>query len=212
VNDYAEVLSEAAEAQITDKLKALKAENGTEITVLTIATRNTYGLHSSLEGFARDIFNDWGVGDANKNNGVLLLVAVEDRQARIELGSGYGSAMNETAAEILDKDILPEFAGRNFETGILQGTDAMIARFGKGEPGTSGGWFTEDKLVPIGIFAMFAALLGFKFRSNRRARRCPNCGSYLMPVAFLNSNDDHHGGGGSFGGGSSSGGGASGNW
>lgn len=236
VNDYAEVLSESAERQITDKLIALKSENGTEITVLTIPTRSAYGFHASFEDFARDIFNEWGVGDARKNNGVLLLVAIEDRASRIELGSGYGSAMNEVAAEILDNNILPEFADGNFESGILNGTDAMISRFGRGEPGPDEGLFSPNNVIPGTIFAVVLGFFGFKFYSNRRARRCPNCGGneveankavddkrsrrcqncgheFLLPMALMSRNDNqNHGGGGGFGGGSSSGGGASGNW
>lgn len=237
VNDYAEVLSAQAEAELAKRLSAVKAENGTEMSVLTINSRDTYGFHSSFESFARDIFNDWGIGDAAKNNGALLLVAVEDREARIELGRGYGSAMDEVAAEILDEHILPEMAGRNFETGILNGTEAMITRLVGGSSGGTQGWLTRDNIIAGGMAALFLAVIGSKILSNRRKRRCPSCGSNNIETlassiagrerkclqcghAFIlaastrdNRNDDHdHHGGDGFGGGSSDGGGASGRW
>lgn len=239
VNDYADLLSEAAEAELTGYLKDLKSETGVEMTVLTIKERDSFGLHGSFESFARDIFNSWGIGDSTKNNGILFLVASEDREMRIELGSGYTKSMNRTAEEIIDRTILPHFADQDFERGILRGSEEIERKIARGQ-NSGGGLATPNNIVFSLFAAVVAALMGKKFLDNRRQRRCPacksediapaddtaagrgrvcrNCGHrYFLPFPTHrphDSNDRDGGfrGGGGFGGGSSSGGGASGRW
>jgi len=232
VNDYANLLSDAAEADLTDRLKALRSDTGLEMTVLTIVERDSFGLHGSFESFARDTFNAWGIGDAQKNDGILFLVASQDREMRIELGSGYSKEMDKVAEQIIDQTILPNFADQEFERGILRGTAEIERQIVRGQS-SGGGKTVSGNIFFVLIATVIAAVMGKKFLNNRRERRCPACGSddiantgdsqtgrgracrncghqYFLPA--VTHSDNFRSGGGGFGGGSSSGGGASGRW
>ncbi|MEY8842814.1 YgcG family protein, partial [Cribrihabitans sp. XS_ASV171] len=89
VNDYAGLLSSEAEARVRQDLKDLYARAGIEMTVLTIENMGAYGHQGAIEPFATGLFNAWGIGNAARNDGVLVLVARYDREMRIEIGSGY---------------------------------------------------------------------------------------------------------------------------
>ena len=91
VNDYAEVISSADEAQIRDLLAEYEVNNGVQMTVLTVRSLSEYNTgDATIEQFATNLFNEWGIGQASRNDGVLFLVAVVDRELRVELESAYG--------------------------------------------------------------------------------------------------------------------------
>ena len=181
VNDYAKVIEEGAEGRLTTALKSLREQTGVEATVLTLYTRWGYGS-GSLEDFATGLFNEWGIGNAERNDGILVLVVSEDREMRVELGSGYSSAFNREAQDIVDRVFLPAFKDGNYSNGIEDGTAAVIARIAQvhlagGEPepasGGSGGIFGGA------IAALMALIFGgaiFGRRIADRFRRCPQCG------------------------------------
>jgi len=75
-------------------LQEAGAVHGVQITLLTIASLSKYDAapFPRIEGFATALFNHWGVGDSEKNNGVLILISHSDRKMRIEIGSGYSSS------------------------------------------------------------------------------------------------------------------------
>ena len=145
VNDYANIIGEGAEGRITSALKSLREETGIEATVLTIYTRWGFESTGSLESFATGLFNDWGIGNAETNDGILVLVVSEDREMRVELGSGYGTAFNREAQDIIDRIFLPAFKADNYSQGIEDGTGAVIERIarvsfaGEEPPARSGG-------------------------------------------------------------------------
>ena len=127
INDYANLLNSADHTNVNDLLVKLRQEHGIEATVLTIDSINDYDTNdSSLEAFATNLFNTWGIGDPNKNNGVLLLVAVNDRKVRIELGNGYENSYNDEMQEVINEHILPSFRNGNFSQGIYRGTRAIV--------------------------------------------------------------------------------------
>ena len=84
VNDYAELLDEETKDYIISVNKMLYDKTGSQIVVVTIP--NLDG--NSLEDYANQLFRDFGIGDKTKNNGILLLLALEERQFRIEVGYG----------------------------------------------------------------------------------------------------------------------------
>lgn len=242
VNDHAEVLSPEFEAELAQTLRSLRDKNGVEMSVLTIKSRDAYGLHGSFETFARDTFNSWGIGNAQKNNGILVLVAQEDRAARIELGSGYAQQNDRIAEEILDEAMLPEFKDGRFEAGLRDGTTQIAARIVRGTQETGGSTSFRDGIIVGGMVAVFGLFVVTQRRRRAKTRRCPHCESndirrnrgddgnknwichacgatFAMPLfgphhRHDNDGDDGSSGGsgGGFGGGGSSGGGASGNW
>src|SRR5690606_31451508 len=75
VNDYANVISSADEAHIRDLLTGYEASDGVQMTVLTVRSLSDYRTgDNSIEQFATNLFNEWGIGQASRNDGVLLLV------------------------------------------------------------------------------------------------------------------------------------------
>jgi uncharacterized membrane protein YgcG len=94
-NDYAKVITSSDEKSIRNMLADLEAQTGIEATVLTINSIYDHDTDDKpIESFATNLFNTWGIGDREENNGFMILVAVHDRRVRIELGSGYSSASN----------------------------------------------------------------------------------------------------------------------
>jgi hypothetical protein len=109
VSDFADILDSDAEARITEALVAAREDPGTEIAVVTVGSRRDYGPHPSIESFANGLFNAWGIGDAARNNGILILVAAADREMRIELGAGHPRSWDFAAEEIVHRIMLPAF-------------------------------------------------------------------------------------------------------
>ena len=131
VNDYAQVIDAAAKTRITAALRQAREETGVEATVLTIARRADYGDSASIETFAKDLFNAWGIGNAASNDGILILIAVEDREMRIALGSAYPPVWDGVALQIIDHDMLPAFRDGTMAAGIEAGTLAAIDRIAR---------------------------------------------------------------------------------
>ncbi len=121
VNDFANVLTPEEEQSITDQLQAFKRISGVEMAVVTIGSLSDFNHDGSIEPFATGLFNFWGIGDKKRNDGILLLVAIEDREIRLEVGKGYSVHANRTAQSIVTESILPYFKGAQYAKGIEQG-------------------------------------------------------------------------------------------
>ncbi|TCM84694.1 TPM domain-containing protein [Rhodovulum steppense] len=185
VNDHAAIIEAAAEDRLRAALSALRAETGVEMTVVTIARRSDYGYLGLFEDFATDLFNAWSVGDATRNDGILVLVAHRDREMRLELGAGYARDWDRVARDVVEESFLPLFREDRYSEGIETGTMAAIARIARphaaGKPPGSGsgtgGWGAG--LLPPLLFAAFFLAVAFRRRLGDlglRVRRCPGCG------------------------------------
>ena len=96
VPDQADVLPAADEAALSQRLTAYYRRSGNAIVVATIKSLDG----NSVENYANALYNEWGIGDARTDRGVLLLLAPNDRQARIEVGCGLeGTVTNGVAAQ-----------------------------------------------------------------------------------------------------------------
>lgn len=193
VNDFAYLLSVEEEDVIREKLIELKTETDIEFTVVIIDQMSDYGHDGPIEPFATGLFNAWGVGDASRNDGVMLLVSRLDRVLRIEVGSGYGDDKNDAMAAIIDEKIVPLFRDDEYEKGINRGVDAIIREVGGSWPGEfNASVFEKLKnrlsfgLNAIGdwIAVFYAFLAGLGFRLFRRWKRnkpriCPIDGTKM---------------------------------
>src|SRR5262247_4881105 len=127
VNDLAKLLTAKDAITIRTALAKLRDDNGIHAVVVTIRSIHDYGTgDQTIESFATNLFNKWGIGDRERNDGVLILVAVKDRKVRIELGSGYGSGYNAQMQGVIDQQMLPHFKEKNYSLGILEGTDSVV--------------------------------------------------------------------------------------
>lgn len=196
VNDFAFLLSPDEEIVIREKLVELRETHGLEFTVVTIDSMFSYGHNGQIEAFATELFNHWGVGHAERNDGVMMLVAVNDRLMRIELGSGYGTAKNTPMKNIIDTVITPRFKQNNYFEGIDTGVEYVFYHLTGSWPGEADATgiektFNSTRRVVrhIGdwIYAVWAVLAGAAFVlirrwQRRRPRRCPNDGSKMERI------------------------------
>lgn len=194
VNDYANIVSASSERSLRAKLQELKEARDIEFTVLTIPSMTDYGHQGAIEPFATGLFNTWGIGDADRNDGILLLVASEDRRLRVELGSGYSRSFDLEMKRIIDRTITPEFKEDRYFEGIDSGVNDIIYAVTDRFPGeyeanavtrtVNGTWRFIQKFAAwvIGIGTPIAGFLGFKaYRHIRRTRRriCSRDGSKM---------------------------------
>jgi uncharacterized protein len=101
----------------------LERKTGAELAVVTVETIAPYG---SIEEYALELFNVWGIGQAGRDNGVLLILAVNERRVKIETGYGLEGAIPDSAAgRILDNAVLPRFREDDFSGGLLRGALAI---------------------------------------------------------------------------------------
>jgi uncharacterized protein len=124
VNDNAQILSENTRKSLTETLKAYEVRTTNQIVILTISSLEG----ESIEDFANKVFNEWKIGQKDKNNGILMVVVPVERQMRIEAGYGLEATMPDLlAARIIQEIMAPKFREGDFNGGITDGALAVIS-------------------------------------------------------------------------------------
>ncbi len=124
VADEAHILEEAAEAQMTAQLQKLERQSGHQLLVRTVVSLNK----QSIENYSLCLADRLGIGRKDYDDGALILVAPNERQARIELGYGLESDIpDERAKIIMDAHMLPLFREGNYEAAVEAGVREMVA-------------------------------------------------------------------------------------
>lgn len=186
VNDFAGVLDARAQARIAGLVDAARRDPGVEITVATIPSVAAYAPGMTFEGFATGLFNAWGIGARATNDGILILLSVEDRAVRIELGAAYPPVYDGRALRVIDVVMLPPFRQGDLAGGLEAGVTAAVEHIAR--PFRAGASVTETSGIGAGdgsfpgafiwvIEAMVlagAGIVWFVFR--RLGPRCPSCG------------------------------------
>ncbi|WP_084176152.1 TPM domain-containing protein [Brevundimonas bacteroides] len=125
VVDQARLLSEAKEAEITAKLEALEAETSDQLVVVTVDSLQDL----EIEDYGYQLGRAWGIGQEGEDNGVLLIIAPNERKVRIEVGYGLEPILTDALSnQIIQSQILPPFREGGFERGITAGVDAIDAQ------------------------------------------------------------------------------------
>lgn len=233
VVDEAGLLSAAERQTLIGKLAAFEERSSDQVVVATI--RSLEG--QNLERYANELFRHWALGQAQENNGVLLLVARDDRKIRIEVGYGLEGTLTDALSKIIiDQVIVPRFRSGDFASGITEGADMILAVLAgdtaelEARKERNPQSRRSDGDIPVLVFmiiwgtlffgpvgfAILAPLLGKKLGKNRyrwlgiEIDTTPRRGG---SSGGRSSGGGWSGGGGfSGGGGSSGGGGASGGW
>ncbi len=118
INDYANIVSPATEAELESYLAAVEKQSGAQIALLTIESLEG----RSLESFSIAVVDQWKLGDAEKDNGVLLLIAMAEKDIRIEVGYGLEGILTDAASGyIIRENISPNFRQGNFDAGVKAG-------------------------------------------------------------------------------------------
>ncbi len=213
VVDEAGILSPEAEQRLSATLEQLEAQSGAQVAVLTVPSLGG----EALEEYSLRVAETWKLGGAERDDGVLLLIARDDRQMRFEVGYGLEGAIPDVlAGRILDQAVRPRFRDGDFDGGVIDGIDKVAALVRGEQPEAVLPEPPSASRVPIGgcavglvwIFLVFVlpTLVG---RKKRRFR------VFGMPVviggfAGGSSGGSSRGGGWSGGGGGGGGGGFSG--
>lgn len=129
VYDGANILSPETEAQLDQQLRAYNAQTGRAIIVATVPSLGG----ASIESYATTLYTDkWGIGGAQRDAGLLLLIAPAERKMRIEVGYGlhgwFGGIM---AGRVINDVIAPRFKEGNFDAGVTDGVAAILAHLAK---------------------------------------------------------------------------------
>ncbi|BCW92867.1 MAG: hypothetical protein KatS3mg007_0761 [Thermoanaerobaculum sp.] len=122
VNDLVGLLNEETRARLEQKLAGLEQATGAQMAVLIIPSLEG----ESLEDFSHRVASTWQLGQKGKDNGVLFLIAKNDRKMRLEVGYGLESVLTDaTCRRILDNLVRPRFRAGDFAGGIEAGVEAV---------------------------------------------------------------------------------------
>lgn len=212
INDRAALLSRDEIRQLESKTRSYREQTGVEIGVLIVSNLGD----RSLEDFAHDIFNAWGIGSKDNDNGVLFLIAIDEKKTRLEVGYGLEAELTDLeAGRIVSRNspMAEHFRRGDFAGGINAVLDGIAEAVG-GEYNPPRRENEEEEaffplLIPLG-FIIFFVVLSILRRRGIIDRRFG--GPFIGGFGGGSSGGRSSGGGFSFGGGSSGGGGASGGW
>ncbi len=232
--DNANLLDAAARSRIEQKLQAHEAKTSDQVVVATLPSLQGY----DIEDFGNRLFRHWQLGEKARNNGVLLLVAPNERKVRIEVGYGLEGALTDALSKvIITTAVAPKFKTGDFAGGIEGGVDAILSILA----GDAEEWqrratvrsddssIAEDVAVILVMFFIFivvvSILRGLNQQGSGRKHRMRDGRWVTLPPTSsgwgTGTGSGWSGGGGwgsgsgggfSGGGGSSGGGGASGSW
>jgi len=228
VNDFAHMLSAGEAAQLENKLDGFANSSSTQITIVTI---KNLGGHD-VEEYSVTVFNNWGLGQAGKNNGVLLLVSLDDRKAWITVGKGLEGVLTDAkSGQIFRNELRPAFKEGHYFDGISASCDAIIS-VTKGE--YTGEGMHKTKHMPFTAIIVLVIFVVIILRILRGGGGGRGGGNYVSGGGFgsfatgmllgdllggggrggggWGGGDGGGGGFGGFGGGSTGGGGAGGSW
>lgn len=158
VNDTAGMLAPQTVAELESLLKA--HEDSTSNQVVALIVPSLQG--ESLEDYAMKVAETWKVGQKGKSNGVILLVARDDRKVRIEVGGGLeGELPDITCGRIIRHEIVPHFREGDYDAGVRAGTIAVLSAIRGAYTPSSGVSTTGPRLKSRGIFfGIFLVVVG----------------------------------------------------
>lgn len=236
VNDTANVMSKSEKNELNDYLNSLNSQTGVQIAVLTILSLEG----ESIEDYSMKVAEKWQLGQKNKDNGALLVVAIQDRELRIETGYGLEGSLTDAKCGLIIRNVItPYFRSNEYGKGIIAGVkniagvatdNAELVSTKVAQPQSD-----EDEeqsgsgLIPFAFVVLFMVFMigGIGRRSYHRGNRSGGLFPFLFWSSILsqgsrnnfNNHSSHHndfggfsGGGFSGGGGHFGGGGASGKW
>ena len=211
--DMAEMIDANAATEINKIAVDLWVNEDIPVYVVTIPSLAAMDAATlSVDGYATELFNHWGIGSEERNYGMLLLVSRGDRRARIELGAEWGRDHDRSMQQVMDKLIIPQFKRGDHALGIVDGIRGMdsVAR-GLALPQPTAPWWLLPLMIAVGAGLIF--LIYNLFKTGRSGWAWALIVALGVALFFILRNaGQSSGSGGGFGGGFSGGGGASGSW
>ncbi|MCK5654864.1 MAG: TPM domain-containing protein [Candidatus Aureabacteria bacterium] len=223
VNDFAGLLSHSDKLTITKFAAALEKKTTAQIAIVTIKTTKP----ETIQGFSVKLFDQWKIGQKGKDNGVLLLMAVDDRKAWITTGYGMEGAIPDVIANKIVRDVMiPYFKRGQYSAGVTKGAIAIVSLVAKEYDVEITGQETQIHqavhrkksglqiiftiLLFVLIIGMRSGLLGYFLLGSMIGGR--RRGGHWYGAGSGGSGGGFSGGFGGFGGGMTGGGGGGGGW
>ncbi len=123
VNDYADVLSAETEAEILNNAVSLNNETTAQVVVLTVPDLGG----EEISDFAVETLRDWGIGSKDKDNGVIIVLAIEERQVWVSVGYGLeGTLTDIRTGQLQSQYAVPYYRNNDFDTGTLMLFNAIV--------------------------------------------------------------------------------------
>lgn len=225
VVDAADAVSDQVEASVGNRLIQFRDGGGPQIAVAVVKSTG----NASIEDYTIDLAREWGVGDKTKDDGIVILIALEDRRMRIEVGGGVEGDLTDVAASrIVDEVMIPLLRNDDVDGAVEQGSEAVM-KVWKGEgipaptttiPPNTGTSTTSDWFGTLFFIVFLLLVIGGPvfLRVTGMGRGRTFGGGIVVPggwVGGLGGRSGGFGGLGGFGGGGGggfSGGGSSGSW
>jgi uncharacterized protein len=214
VNDFAGVMTAEDKKTVNNLATAIQEKTGAEMAVVTV---ESYAPYASIDDYSYALATDWGIGEKGKDTGVLLILAMEERKVKIEVGYGLeGAIPDSVAGRILDNSVIPAFRENNFSGGLREGSRAIAAYIAKEKGITIEGHDlpnAEDSPLDIAEIVKILLIIAFiillyiipLLSKSRRGGGGYRSGSFGGGGGFSSSGRGFGGfGGGSFGGGGAS--------
>jgi uncharacterized protein len=215
VNDFAGMLNSQEVSMLEQKLVAFDDSTSTQIVILTVPTLDGY----DKSDYAQRVGEKWGVGQKDKNNGVLILVKPKtaDSRGEVQITTGYGlegAIPDLLSGEIVDREILPSFRNGNYYEGLDKATNTMMSLARKEFSASdyhNRSKKSSGKNIPIGlVFFIVVIIIAMvsKGSGGSNNRHISTGGlPFWMLMGMMNSGRGSGGSWGGFSGGGSSGGG-----
>ena len=188
VTDHAGVLSEAESGKITQQIRQLEEKTGHQLAVLTVDSTGD----DTIEQYATRVFDAWQLGDKQRDDGVLLVMAKNDHTVRIEVGYGLeGELTDLQSSQIINQHIIPWFKQNDYPNGLLSGVQAISAAMGApaGEPVTAASQRPASNAPPIvltqgGLISWLVGVIAVPLLLSRRLKPMGNifCSSMLLAL------------------------------
>jgi uncharacterized protein len=166
INDFANIMSEEDKTKLRNECAALRDSGGAAVVVVT--TPSLYGLN--VEDYANQLFKKWGIGKKKEDNGILILVAPNEKKVRIEVGYGNEARLTDLEAKGIITDVIrPLFRAGKVSASIVAGTEAVLAKVGGTGAQTPvvpapSGWMEpkthNDEWLILGLPALFVLPVG----------------------------------------------------
>ncbi len=164
VSDYAEIIDDATEAEINALAQAIEENTTAEIAVLTIDS-----LEQDIDSFAVDTFEQWGIGKRDVSNGLLMVIAVQDREWRIEVGYGLEGAITDAQAGRVGRArFVDNFRAGEYGKGVYEAVLDVKALIEK-DPSVISAYADQERLedkewwMIAGWVLLFVLLFGYVF-------------------------------------------------
>ncbi len=215
IHDDAHVLKQETIDALEQRLKVYEDSTSNQLAILTITSLEG----EVLEEYSLRVAEAWKLGTKEKDNGVLLLIAVDDHKMRIEVGHGLEGVLTDAHSNrIIRNELTPNFRNGNYDAGITAAVDAMIKSIG-GEyssEDSGGSMSTTNILLLVGIILVCVFFIGQAFykeftshstggSTSSKSGSSSRASSFSSSSRSSSSGSSFSGGGGSFGGGGSSG-------